>query len=1443
MTINKRVQINWNREQTSLDKEVILASEWVKEDVVKVSRKINYTPKEIQEVLWERKVKTRITYLRHFPYDETREEVKEYNILLEKLRKKIITEDEKKRINELSSIVDKLICTDFKEMKVGEYISYEQIKELLNNPERTLLAYYDSEEWMQRCRITGKSLAIKFEVENKQHVNLPWSDKTVDTGKEYAEKPWEISKVVTELENLNQDNKYENIIIIWNRSYSHWMSLLWAEWNISLRWSICRFEEELYDFIDYNSNHKKINNKDILKITLSNYLKLKQIFPEIEYSSMIDFQNKLNVYFIKNTELFKRDEYLYSDVIELRIFCLIKLIKNKEIKILNELFADKEYIDLVKEIKVKLSKEEENIIRYYLEVYPQVIETRERSLDKRIKEWVDINPHFNFSHSEYIGNPIELIKSWKPIKYIEWKAWSWKSYLLLYILEALNELILISQNLVKPYYPVYINLSWKKLDIIQELNHAIYENYQVVYLFDSIDESDIKWEENRKKLDEKLLELSKNTKVIITSRKGYLQTYDEEKDEGKQQKKIIERNQEIIEIQDFTKENIDDYLRKYFHNNEKKIASTQTILEKLNGAWNNPLVLCMVCELVASDEVLEIGQINIIELYERIVKRRLVDFNVWKNKERKINKESYLKQIYSGLGKIAYLQIIENEKITSLDEYISLPNDDAIEWVNLLFRKNTETQEFDFVHQSFKEYFAAKYIFDEMKSEPDFNYEWFLCQELKKVDTNFLEMLVNFIKTDEELKEKFLKQIDENENYFSQTIHHKIVYLLGKLDEGMMNEYLQRIELSQENIEILYILILDNKKLYIKDFLKKTFLQKDYQLLISEKLYLLWETKFLEEYIKKTYNDYNIPADIIKIFSYVSTEFLLEIIQQTHFFYVIKTVYYFLRERLGSDVKEIDFLVDIWESIISELNEKNIKWEKYIDFLNEWYFLNQSQYLYYVDLYLTQSVINEDYRGQTLILNILQKRSFQNINQVIDILKRNISRDLARSYIQTLRKVLTDDTRFQQEIYNVFFHTNDIYIKLFCLSQYSDILNSDELFHFFKENYTYVKWHFFENEFLKIFLERNSKEIFDFFMQLYINNDSKYPDIVLAILWKNFDASYKHIYIEGILSWSPEICEISIDIISRNFSHFGIDFFIEKFYSNSNYLINNAILEVFLRAGIEQSKLIKVCENKLFYLLENFESIDRPIIYDILKVLIILLWEQVELVVYKILELESIDKNEKTSFLSHILEYANKRNIKISWKLHKLLLKDFSICENNFQFAIHGMSNSEIEEIIDGYTQRDNDIEKLLYCLDIINWTDYKYNKRILHTLTEYIIKIFNIHKKEYFDYDSTWDDDIPNKEKLLISYYELYGEKELMVLLSKLSMNFYNLEIIEQILHMYNSHFWWKFTTDMIKGFITGWIIKNEYKRIFLKLLQQIWWKENNLFIEQHKHLLEDNN
>jgi len=453
---------------------------WV-EDTLKIW-KIIIREEEIESILKENRVTQRITLLRHYPYNEEAEEYKRYLYLLNKKRKWWINKEENDELKMISEETDKKVYWEIEQIPEWKYISSKYIELLFKDTEKLKLAYYTWDNWMQRCKITWESFKRKYKIREIENVDLVWWDKWLDIWEIYLKTPWELRDQINK---LLKWNKCENIVIISNRSYAHWFNLYLWDRYISVDDSIKIFEENNYIFIDLNEKQERVEKK--MEVNLLNYLELSKIF-NIEHTSIIDFQNKLNVYFIKNPELIKI--YVKSEIEELRKYCLFKLIENKELETLNEIFRDEK---IRKEIKLEDYEKWDirvyNILRYYTEVYPELLTLRNKSLDERINSWEDINPDFNFDKSEY-NELLELIRKGKTIKYIEWKAWAWKSFLLSHIAEKLNEENL-NNNWDLPFYINFLSLTWIK-DFKEIKFKAWYEN---ILLIDSIDESSIYWEE------------------------------------------------------------------------------------------------------------------------------------------------------------------------------------------------------------------------------------------------------------------------------------------------------------------------------------------------------------------------------------------------------------------------------------------------------------------------------------------------------------------------------------------------------------------------------------------------------------------------------------------------------------------------------------------------------------------------------------------------------------------------------------------------------------------------------------------------------------------------------------------------------------------------------------------------------------------------------------
>jgi len=319
-----------------------------------------------------------------------------------------------------------------------------------------------------------------------------------------------------------------------------------------------------------------------------------------------------------------------------------------------------------------------------------------------------------------------------------------------------------------------------------------------------------------KKLDSTLLELAdKWFKIIITSREWYLYDYSNDLEKNNEQYNLLDENRDLLKLLEFNIWNLNKYLDVYFWDDKNLKDTLLEINEKLNWIWNNPLVLSMLCDLVKNwyeeeeDEdwcITKVGLsiVSIINIYDKIIKLRLKNWNN-SNENRKIDFDFIIKK----LEKLAYNMLFEKKYITSvvLKQELWVHNDihlkDNIEWINIFFKNSTIENNYEFIHQSFKEYFAAKYLYEEMKNKSDFDYEKFLCHDFKNIDLNFIEIFYEFIKNDDKMKSLLLKKLEDNQNYYSPFIHHKVIYLLWKLSDFKLKLYLAHIIPNEKVLEVL----------------------------------------------------------------------------------------------------------------------------------------------------------------------------------------------------------------------------------------------------------------------------------------------------------------------------------------------------------------------------------------------------------------------------------------------------------------------------------------------------------------------------------------------------------------------------------------------------------------------------------------------------------------
>ena len=539
--------------------------------------------------------------------------------------------------------------------------------------------------------------------------------------------------------------------------------------------------------------------------------------------------------------------------------------------------------------KAKSNKDFLLIMNYYENIYSLVEEIRSKSLDMRIVNWEDIEPEFNFDWDDrYLKDFLEYPKRidernkqleaddfrtrisidfpsrhisnrsvfvWDKIQYIEADAWSWKSFLLSKINEDIKNVDFMIWS--DAYFPIFLSLSWigKATDVLSKIKQ-IELNYfdkkdndlEKTLILDSLDESLLS-EYEIKSLFEHLVKFS--GKIVITSRKWYLPKWNQDKNEDRN--KVLEKINiiQLKEIQD-----IDWYVKKYFANKEnwdKKLDNFNLFLKNqwLNGIEKNPLILSMICFLIDTWE--DIEKISTIsDLYERIIDLRLLNRENNKQGKRKISvnnpnsfewqneMENIIDKRKDFLWKLAYKSIfewinIDEQQFNNIKrDYPWIISDDAC--LNLIFRKN-ENKEYDFVHQSFKEYFAAKEFVNQLSIKINKEVELYLedvvFNKLELVNNWTLKFLIDILNKKENsgLKKTFLDYIYENRNFYGN-IKDKIIYMLYSLDVSLFEKYTSSISFDSKLLDDLIENALFLKEQWYIDFLK-SIIRDDYQKLSS----------------------------------------------------------------------------------------------------------------------------------------------------------------------------------------------------------------------------------------------------------------------------------------------------------------------------------------------------------------------------------------------------------------------------------------------------------------------------------------------------------------------------------------------------------------------------------------------------------------------------------
>ncbi|GEM_PF-4554289 len=282
----------------------------------------------------------------------------------------------------------------------------------------------------------------------------------------------------------------------------------------------------------------------------------------------------------------------------------------------------------------------------------------------------------------------------------------------------------------------------------EEVSYPFEGFNESILLLDGLDEFVMNYnlsEEEVKNLLEGLHDGLKNPQcyVLITSRPNYLS-----KETLKDLNKRLDFK--VLEIADLNEEQIKTFLEKYKEALEEAIEEKrrqgdkaknvyldryEELLEKINNLpqerknlVSQPLLLYMVSHLYLRNETKIYLQGNEIDIYQKLIDS--VIKRVWENNNhlRKVIPNDKWKELYKKfLEELAFLiefsskdyaTLAEIEKLKSFKELKGLTKKPAKELLGTLltffyFRGNSsdnKTQTVEFIHKTFQEYLAAKYI-------------------------------------------------------------------------------------------------------------------------------------------------------------------------------------------------------------------------------------------------------------------------------------------------------------------------------------------------------------------------------------------------------------------------------------------------------------------------------------------------------------------------------------------------------------------------------------------------------------------------------------------------------------------------------------------------------------------------------------------------------------
>jgi len=545
-----------------------------------------------------------------------------------------------------------------------------------------------------------------------------------------------------------------------------------------------------------------------------------------------ELQNLVNMYFQKNPKLF--EGCLLSENRDLRIFCISNLlvegkfdVVDTKMKALLEMEKVTEIVDFVDTIlSICTEKERKNLLKiivnkrsllpelklWKLEYYANyekyvkknIRKIRKKTLDERLKKWENVIIPLGFEDDKY--KTMDELVTWSWITLIEWEAGAGKTTKLLEIMEYLKP---DNREEVDYIFPVYINLWETKFedipDKIEEQTGKLYSKgkYKFVYLFDAMDEA--RYDDETKKNFQNYLYKFQG-KVIITSRPNNIQIVSNHIEISGYMRDFIQK----VNLKPLDKEQIEEYIKT--HLSEKQALIWEEWKEKEFIKWieSNPLMLSIVCNLLVSWDNLE-GIETKADLYDRIVDARLRNWE--ENKEKRETNKNKIKYRRDLLSEIAYDSLIlwkkvDSEHILELidgnDNYkLVIPYDQNLwydlECLNMIFRKNKEG-EYSFVHESFREFFAAKLEKDNFIKINGYNS--LFIGRIGNISLDFIDFFVSSL--DFSSKNDFLEEFKRNEKNFSIFDSEKRLYLLWKIEINYLFEYIKHITIDSSIAKVLF---------------------------------------------------------------------------------------------------------------------------------------------------------------------------------------------------------------------------------------------------------------------------------------------------------------------------------------------------------------------------------------------------------------------------------------------------------------------------------------------------------------------------------------------------------------------------------------------------------------------------------------------------------------